>query len=81
MSAAEKMKNEGMGFDEWREAWFDLCRERGHVLKTDAEFGGGVDNFVTDGGYCNGPGCKNCGWSACMHCDPHGKRIPQCTAS
>ena len=50
----------GMDFDKWREAWFDLVREQGHVLKTDEDFGG-VNEFVTSGVYCNGPGCSKCG--------------------
>ena len=70
---------EGMGFDAWREAWYALARARGHVLRRDPDFGG-VDQFVTDGGYCNGPGCVNCGWTECMHCDWKGARIPRCTA-
>lgn len=79
MSAAAKLKP-GMYFDTWREAWFDLCRERGHTLETDEGFGG-VNRFVTDGGYCNGPGCAKCGWTACMHCDPMGKKIPECSGA
>jgi hypothetical protein len=78
MAAAKKIE-EGMNFDVWREAWFDLCRERGHTLQTDPDFGG-VNQFVTSGGFCNGPGCTECGWSACMHCDWKGARIPKCTA-
>lgn len=77
MSAKQKM-HKSMDFDAWREAWYDLCRERGHVLKMDSDFGG-VDQFVTSGGYCNGPGCANCGWSACMHCDSMGDNIPMCS--
>lgn len=69
----------GMHFDEWREAWFKLCRDRGHELRENEAFGG-VDQFVTDGGYCNGPGCKTCGWTACMHCDYSGKNIPACNS-
>jgi len=79
MSAVEKIKRD-MGFDEWCEAWFALCKERGHDLKQDADFGG-IDQFVTSGGICNGPGCTKCGWSACMHCDWKGDRIPQCTGA
>lgn len=76
MSATIK---QGMDFDEWVDAWHNLCRERGHVLKT-YDDDTRVDQFVTSGGYCNGPGCVNCGWSACMHCDFEGKDIPACTA-
>lgn len=81
MTIAEKAPaiRKGMDFDEWREAWFALARERGHVLKTDSDFGG-VDQFVTDGGYCNGPGCVKCGWTECYHCDWNGEKIPQCSA-
>lgn len=71
---------QGMDFDEWREAWFDLARSRGHTLKTDDDFGG-VDQFVISGGYCNGPGCTKCNWRACMHCGWQGTKIPQCEAT
>lgn len=70
-----------MDFDAWREAWFAKAEAKGHVLKRDDEFGfNGIDQFVTSGGYCNGPGCVKCGWSHCMHCDWKGERIPECTA-
>jgi hypothetical protein len=68
---------EGMDFDEWREAWHDICRERGHILKADKS--GNIDEFVYSGGMHNGPGCTKCGWSACMHCDWRGEKIPDCT--
>lgn len=67
-----------MDFDEWRSAWFDLAREKGHQLKEWDDESGMVDQFVTRGGICNGPGCVKCGWSACMHCDWKGERIPTC---
>lgn len=70
---------QGMDFDDWVSAWHDLCRQRGHVLKCYDDEPGRVDQFVTSGGYCNGPGCTKCGWSACMHCDFEGKRIPVCS--
>jgi len=79
MNAAVKIEK-GMDFDAWREAWYAKARERGHVLKTDKHFGGGVDQFVTEGGFHNGPGCENCGWTECMHCDWKGDEIPVCTA-
>ena len=69
---------DGMDFDAWRDAWFAIARERGHVLKEDKDFGG-VDQFVVSGGIHNGPGCVNCGWSECMHCDWKGEKIPDCT--
>lgn len=78
MMTATQIK-ENMDFDDWREAWFTKCRERGHALKGDGDFGG-VDQFVMSRRFCNGPGCVNCGWSACMHCDWKGERIPACTA-
>ena len=31
---------DGMDFDAWRDAWFAIARERGHVLKEDKDFGG-----------------------------------------
>lgn len=69
---------QGMDFDEWRDAWFDLARSKGHILKTYPK-SREIDNFVTSGGHCNGPGCKKCGWTECMHCDWKGELIPTCT--
>ena len=79
MSAIEKIEP-GIDFDEWQKAWFAIAKERGHVLRTYPR-SRQVDTFVTSGGYCNGPGCKNCGWTACMHCDWKGERIPKCSAA
>lgn len=70
---------QGMSFDNWREAWFEICRKRGHSLRTNEGYGG-VDQFVTNSGYHNGPGCTKCGWTSCMHCDWEGKQIPECKA-
>lgn len=69
----------GMDFDEWHEAWLNVARRRGHILKDYDDEPGRVDVFVKSGGYCNGPGCTKCGWSACMHCDFDGSRIPVCS--
>ena len=66
---------EGMDFDDWQRTWTALCLERGHTLKMD---GASVDYFVESEGFHNGPGCTKCGWSACMHCDFEGKKIPVC---
>lgn len=71
---------ENMDFDEWRQAWFQLCRDKGHVLKA-YPVTGRVDQFVTNRSICNGPGCIKCGWTACMHCDWKGEEIPVCTQS
>ena len=38
----------------------------GHVLKRDED--GDIDIFVLEYGFCNGPGCINCGDSWCHHC-------------
>lgn len=43
-----------------------LLEEAGHVLKRDED--GGIDIFVMDVGYHNGPGCVNCHESWCHHC-------------
>lgn len=68
-----------MDFDAWSEAWLAIARERGHVLKEDKDFGG-VNLFVTSSGMHNGPGCVNCGWTECMHCDWKAENIPVCPA-
>ena len=41
-----------------------------HDWKTDED--GKIDEWVIDYGYHNGPGCKRCGYSFCMHCKPNG---------
>jgi hypothetical protein len=80
-SAAEKIVD-GMDSEDWQAAWLNLARERGHVLKVE---GGSfpltrrIDLFVTSTNGHNGPGCINCGWTECMHCDWKGERIPVCT--
>lgn len=68
----------GMSYGAWSEAWLALARERGHVLREDADCGE-VDLFVVSSGHHNGPGCTKCGWSECMHCDWKGETIPICT--
>lgn len=65
-----------MTFDEYREGWFDAFKAAGHTPVTDED--GDVDTFVTDSGLHNGPGCKTCGWSDCMHCRS-ASNIPACT--
>lgn len=67
---------EGMHFDDWIEAWHAKCADKGHVLKEDRH--GRIDDFVTNYPNHNGPGCVVCGWTACMHCDFEGKKIPDC---
>ncbi len=67
-----------MSEDPWAKRWreFDETAERkGHVLIRNED--GDVDHFVVSHGYCNGPGCSVCGWSACHHCITADK-IPEC---
>ena len=33
---------------------------------------GNIDEFAMDYGFHNGPACKRCGYSFCMHCKPNG---------
>ena len=70
---------ENMEWDDWQKAWFDLAKEKGHVLKADDD--GSIDTFVTSQNHHNGPGCTKCGWSECMHCDFTGEKIPVCKGS
>ena len=39
---------------------------------------GKVDEFAFDYGYHNGPMCKRCGYSFCMHCKPNGWNEKPC---
>ncbi len=68
-----------MTFDDYRNAYWQEMRDKGHELILDD---GEVDQFVTDGGHCNGPGCSKCGWTTCMHCvsryNDWQKHIPVC---
>jgi hypothetical protein len=63
----------------WAEkAWFK--NPRGHVWKKDED--GDFDAFAheTEGRYCNGPECVNCGLSFCHHC--HGDwPLEECAAA
>lgn len=52
------------------EEWIEAMKAKGHVpVMRDEEYGGGLDIFVMDAGYHNGPGCSSCGMSWCHHCD------------
>ncbi len=47
--------------------------DAGHELIRDEN---GIDCWVLDEGYCNGPGCKLCGEVWCEHCQD---TIKKCT--
>lgn len=47
--------------------WITAMKAKGHVPRLN-EDGDGVDIFVTDSGYHNGPGCSICDETWCMHC-------------
>ena len=47
----------------------------GHDLELNDD--GEVDMFYMEGGYHNGPQCKNCYWNVCIHCWD-GSDIPEC---
>lgn len=64
-----------MNFETWRQTWFDHAESLGHALIRN-EYG--VDNFVTDCGYHNGPGCSKCNETWCMHCEDY-TTLERCT--
>ena len=39
---------------------------------------GEIDDFAFDGDYHNGPACKRCYYSFCIHCDPNGWNKEPC---
>lgn len=39
---------------------------------------GNIDEFAMDYGFHNGPACKRCGYSFCMHCKPNGWNEKPC---
>ena len=39
---------------------------------------GYIDDFAYDGDYHNGPVCKRCHYSFCIHCDPNGWNKEPC---
>lgn len=47
-----------------------------HDWETDED--GNIDEWVMAYGYHNGPGCKRCGYSFCMHCNPDGWNEKPC---
>lgn len=47
--------------------YLEMLEAAGHVLKR--ETNGDIDVWVLESGYCNGPGCINCGTSWCHHCE------------
>lgn len=56
--------------NEYDEAWIAAMKAKGHMpVMRDEEDGGGLDVFVMDYGYHNGPGCSSCGISWCHHCN------------
>lgn len=48
-------------------SYLEQLEAAGHVLKREAD--GDIDIWVLESGYCNGPGCVNCGESWCHHCE------------
>ena len=62
-----------------------LLESHGHVWKTnkdsypeeDGEYGDMIDEFALSEGIHNGPECKICGYSFCMHCTDEFD-IPKC---
>ena len=42
------------------------------------EENGDIDDFAYDGDYHNGPMCKRCYYSFCIHCDPNGWNKKPC---
>ena len=61
--------------------WYEAMLAKGHdpIMMDYGDGDETLDIFVTDVNYCNGPGCKTCGWSCCMHCGTV-DQIPQCTS-
>lgn len=63
--------------DEDQRRYMEAFKTKGHSPAMDD---GEVDWFA----YCpdghNGLRCIICGFSDCVHCDPEGKRIDECTA-
>lgn len=58
-------------------AFIDAMKTAGHSPKPDRYFTiGGVDWFVMDWDYCNGPGCSVCNDSWCYHCWERDGRKP-----
>ena len=63
-----------------------LLESHGHIWKTnrdswpkeDGEYGNMIDEFAYSIGIHNGPECKICGYSFCMHCTSEFD-IPKCT--
>jgi len=41
-----------------------------HEWKRDID--GNIDEFAMEYAFHNGPVCKRCGYTFCMHCRPHG---------
>ena len=39
---------------------------------------GSIDEFAYNNGYHNGPMCKRCDYSFCMHCEPNGYNKQEC---
>lgn len=44
-----------------------VANPKGHQWVTNDD-DGSIDWFAHSVGYCNGPMCKNCGYSFCVHC-------------
>jgi hypothetical protein len=65
-----------MTFDEWKAEWWAAFKAAGHEPELDKD--GEPDSFFRSGGHHNGPGCRRCGWSCCMHCTMP-EKIPACS--
>lgn len=64
------------GIDAKQEKWMKALQDKGHTPVMD---GGQLEMFVTDNDFHNGPGCSECGWTTCWHCNTEAS-IPQCSA-
>ena len=57
------------------EKWLEAMKAKGHMPKLDDD--GGLDLFVLDVDFHNGPGCTICFWNCCMNCEGVDD-IPEC---
>lgn len=62
-------------FNEHEEQFIKVMKERGHEPIMNTYDPTTLDVFVYSEGFCNGPGCKTCGWSCCYHCDKDAEKV------